>query len=508
MSDPLLQIDGVSKAFFGTSVLKQVSLSLAAGRVLGLVGENGAGKSTLMNILAGVLPADAGTIRLGGTPYAPRSPAEAARAGVALVHQELNLFTNLSIAENIFLAELPRRAAGLWINRRRLYEETRRLLESVDLPLDPRQRVENLSPGERQLIEIVRGLHAQARLIIFDEPTTSLTQPEAERLFTIIDRLRAQGIAVIYISHTLGDVLRLSDEIVVLRDGALVASGPKPEFTLPRLVSLMVGRELEQVFPSRSAAPAAEPLLEVRSLTQPGVVEDISFTLHRGEVLGLAGLMGSGRTELARILFGLDPYRRGEILLQGKPLRPSPRECMRRCMAFLTENRRDEGLLPEASIAENVALASLPRFTRRRPVRLLDWAALRRTARESATALAVNARAPERQLAKTLSGGNQQKVVLAKWLLREPIVFLLDEPTRGVDVGAKFEIYRTINDLVVRGSGVLLISSEIEELIGLCDRILVMSRGTIGACYSRDEFHQERILRAALGSGRLEVSPG
>jgi len=497
MSDAILACEGIEKRFFGVRVLRDVSFALHARRVLGLVGENGAGKSTLMNILGGVLPADAGRMRLNGDPYQPKGPADATEHGIAFIHQELNLFTNLSIAENIFLTDFPRVGRAPLIRRRRLRAATRALLDAVDLDLSPDTLVEALSPGERQMVEIAKALSVRARILILDEPTTSLTARETERLFAILARLRAQGLAMIYISHILGDVLRLCDDVLVLRDGAVVGRGPRDAFSLERLITLMVGRTIDQLYPPRAAAPLPEPLLEVEGVTEPGIVRDVSFTLHRGEVLGVAGLMGSGRTELARILFGLDPMACGRIAVRGADVsRLGPRQRIRRGMAFLTERRLEEGLLLDASIADNVALVALPHFAR--PAGWVRRARLQAAVAGVADSVRLDAHALERRAAKTLSGGNQQKVVLAKWLLEQPAVFLLDEPTRGIDIGAKHEVYRLINDLTARGAGVLFISSEIEELIGLCDRILVMNGGQIAGDVPRAAFDKEALLRAAL----------
>lgn len=525
-----LRFESIAKSFFGVPVLQGVTFAVPAGHTLGLVGENGAGKSTLMNILGGNLPPDAGRMLLGGAPHAPASPQDATRAGVAFIHQELNLFPNLSIAENLFLTAFPSR--GGLIRRRAIRERAQALLDEVGLQLPSDTPVERLSAGERQLVEIAKALGGEPRLIILDEPTTSLTARETEHLFALLGRLRARGIAMIYISHALNDVLRLCDDIAVLRDGELVGQGPRDQWTLEHMITLMVGREIAQIFPTRhrgegstrradetvtppqppssvgqSAGSAASTfqgaLFEIRGVTQPGIVREVSFQVQAGEVVGISGLMGSGRTELARILFGLDPRERGEILLAGEPIqRLSPRERIARGLAFLTESRRDEGLCMEASIADNLTLAALGRHARG-PAGWLDRAALDEAVLEVRRAVTLTASARDAQPVKTLSGGNQQKVVLAKWLLNEPTVFLLDEPTRGIDVGAKFEVYSLINQLAERGAGVLMISSEIEELIGMCDRILVMSRGEIRDEIHRTDFDRERILKAALHEGHL-----
>ncbi len=499
--DILLQFEDIEKSFFGVRVLCKVSFTLGEGRILGLVGENGAGKSTLVNILGGVIHEDAGRIRFRGSEYAAAGPADAFRQGIAFIHQELNLFTNLDVAENIFIGGFPvRRIAGIpWIDSGTMRARAKELLDSVGLQIPCDTPVERLSQGERQLVEIAKALSLSARLIILDEPTTSLTARESERLFSLMDELKGRGISMIFISHDLGDVFRLCDDIVVLRDGSVVASGAVERFSESRVISLMVGRSLDQYYPPRGAKPSGDVLMEVSGLSHPGLVEDISFALHRGEVLGVSGLMGAGRSELARILFGLDPYSRGKIVVKGTDMpSPTPGDAIRSGMAFLTENRREEGLLMEASVADNIALVCLPSYTRAHSG-LVKSASLARDVSGAASKLRIRSGCPETQKVRTLSGGNQQKVVLAKWLLSGPSVFILDEPTRGIDVGARHEVYGIINDLVESGAGVLLISSEIEELMGMCDRILVMSAGQIAACVERPEFDREHILSHALG---------
>jgi len=505
---PLLQFAGIEKSFFGVKVLKDVTFSVGAGRVVGLVGENGAGKSTLMNLLGGNLRPDAGAMVFSGSPYAPRNPRDAKAAGIGFVHQELNLFPNLSIAENLFLAGFP--TSGPFIRGQELHARAAALLTRVGLDLPSQTLVERLSAGERQLVEVAHALSFDARLIILDEPTTSLSTRECERLFALIRQLREEGRSLIYISHTLGDILRLCDDVVILRDGEVVGQRPVSGFDQARLVSLMVGRELKQLFPERrspirrelpqsshAGSETGAPLLEVRDLTQPGMVRDVSFTLQRGEVLGLSGLMGAGRTELARILFGLARCERGSVTVGGRPLTGTPRRRIQRGLAMLTESRRDDGLCLEASVADNLALVTLARHGRT-PLRLLSFDGLREALAKVREAVRLQPRLTDEQPVKTLSGGNQQKVVLAKWLLADPQVLILDEPTRGIDVGAKFEIYQLIHELADRGAGVLVISSEIEELTGLCDRILVMSQGRITDELTRAEFDRERILQAAL----------
>lgn len=497
----MITFDHISKSFGTARVLREVSFSVPPGQTVGLVGENGAGKSTLMNILGGNVTADSGRMVLGGHAYQPHDALDATRHGVAFIHQELNLFANLSIAENLFLTAFPRRGRWPLIDRRTLRRQAEALLREVGLTQPPETPVERLTPGERQLVEVARALGQEARLIIWDEPTTSLSAREAEYLFNLMRQLRERGLTMIFISHALEDVLRLCDMVVVLRDGEVVASGPRAQFDREQLIRLMIGRQLNQLFPSRmpcahAATPPEPPLLEVRRLSQPGVVHRIHFSLHRGEILGIAGLMGAGRTELARILFGLDPFEEGEILVNGKPLRrPSPRQCLRHRLALLTENRREEGLCLEASLFENVALVVLPRHARSG---WLNTKTLREAAASWCAAVRLPSPPPMTVPVNTLSGGNQQKVVLAKWLSSQPEVLILDEPTRGIDVGAKQEIYQLIAGLAEQGKGVVMISSELEELLGLCDRILVMARGEIRDELPRAEFNRERILAAAL----------
>lgn len=508
----LLSLAGISKAFFGVRVLKSVNCRVEAGRVVGLVGENGAGKSTLMNILGGNLVADEGEIRLNGLEFKPATPQDAEEHGIALIHQELNLFPNLSIAENLFLTKFPRVGITPLINRSAMHQRATELLREVGLDVPPHRLVETISAGERQLLEIAKALSIDARLIIFDEPTTSLSVRETERLFALIARLKERRVGMIYISHTLEDVFRLCDEIVVLRDGEVVGLGATTTFTTEKLVSLMVGRTINQVFPERKPPPrtgvndpkagsdTSTPILEVRNVSQPGVVEDISFTLSRGEILGLSGLMGAGRSELARILFGLDPHALGEVRLEGETLRRlTPGALIKRGVAFLTENRRSEGLCLDATVADNFTLATLPEHGRT-PVRWLSRESLGAAVTRIREIVRLDAKTRDTQPVRVLSGGNQQKVVLGKWLLCEPRVLILDEPTRGIDVGAKFEIYRLIHELADRGAGILVISSEMEELMGLCDRILVMNSGEIVDELPRSQFDRERILRAALGT--------
>ena len=481
----LFRCDALEKSFSGVPVLKRVTMRVAAGEVLCIAGENGAGKSTLMNVIGGVHQPDAGKMWVDGASYTPASPEDAAHARIAFVHQELNLFPNLSIAENIFLTDYPvRRVLGMqFIDTQTAHDKTQKLMQAVGLERSPATLVEDVSQGDRQLVEIAKALHMDARLIIFDEPTTSLTFFEVERLFAIIDDLRSRGIAILYISHALDHVLQLADRVVTLRDGAVVAEYVRGEYTVESLVHAMVGRHINQLYPARNRQrDGHNVVLELEGISRTGVVENITFRLRAGETLGIAGLMGSGRSELARIIFGLDKAHRGSVVLEGQQIQGcSTRERIARGLAFVTESRRDDGLFMDATVEENVRIV--------RPHAPGALQVLRD--------LHVACADPFRQAAGELSGGNQQKVALAKWLLEPPRVMILDEPTRGIDVAAKQEIYALIAELSGKGIGLLVISSEIEELLGVCDRILVMAKGEI-----RAEFQagctREEVMRAAV----------
>jgi ribose transport system ATP-binding protein len=393
---------------------------------------------------------------------------------------------------------MPRRAR--MIDLAAMRKRATELLRDVGLEdISPDTLVERLSPGERQLVEVAKAMQLDARLVIFDEPTTSLTPRETTKLFALINHLREAGKAVIYISHILADVEALADDIAVLRDGRLVGEGRRGELQAASMIKLMIGRDIDQLYPTHINTSHPEILLDLRNLSLRGVVHDINLQLHRGEVLGVFGLMGAGRTELARILFGLDHFHGGELRVNGKQVAAhSPGGAIRSGMAFITENRREEGLMMNATVAENIALASLPRLSG--PLGLLDQSIVALTGTELAAALQIKSGPVDSQVARSLSGGNQQKVVIAKWLAAKPSIFLLDEPTRGIDVAAKFEIYTIINRLAEKGSGILLISSEIEEAMAMCDRIIVMRQGEISGQFAdAAAFSKEDILRAAFG---------
>lgn len=503
MSDVLLHVRDVTKSFAGVQVLHGLSLDVCQGEVLGLVGENGAGKSTLMNIVGGVLPLDSGRMALAGQPYAPRSPLAATANGIAFVHQELNLFANLTVAENLFIDGFPKTRFGA-IDRNAIRRATRDCIERFSLPVTPDTKVEFLSAGIRQMVEIAKGVMKNARIMIFDEPTTSLSRREKEALFKTIDGLKAKGIAIIYISHILDDVRRLCDRIAVLRDGRMVDIRVTAGFPERDLIRCMVGRLMTQVFPSVEKEVTDTVLLEAKDLRWGGKVNGVSLALRTGEIVGLYGLMGAGRTELAKVLFGVEQRDGGEIALHGALLpRVSPGVCIGAKAAFITEDRRQEGLLMPKPVGDNLGLVKMADLRNRLGV--VNVRELDRHNRQAIRDLGIKVADYRSQPANSLSGGNQQKVVFGKWVMKDPKIFILDEPTRGVDVGAKFEIYSIIGNLAKAGSAVLFISSEIEELIGTCDRILVMSGGRITGDVPKAAFDRERILELAL-QGRISDS--
>lgn len=504
----IFETQDLNKAFFNITAVNKVNVQVQTGQIFGLVGQNGAGKSTLMNLAGGVVQPDGGQMLLHGQPFQPRNPADAHRAGIAFIHQELNLFTNLTIAENIFIDGFPTRGLGpfQFIDHQTLSEQTKGVLDRVGLDVSPDTVLEEMSPGERQLVEIAKALYTDSSLIIFDEPTTSLTARETERLFDLMRQFRAEGKSLIFISHILKDVMQMADTIAIMRDGLLMAQEPSDQFDINRMISLMVGRKLEQLYPPKTSTPTETPLLEVRNLSEKGMVKDINFAINQGEILGLFGLMGSGRTELARIIFGLDEHEIGDVAINQQALNThSVQDSIQNRIAFVTENRREEGLLLNINIADNISLVSLDEFTRSF-IQVLDRPAMSNASQRAANALQLKSGDINLQAAKALSGGNQQKVVIAKWLLSQPMVFIMDEPTRGVDVGAKYEIYHIIDQLAASGSGVMFISSEIEELIGMCDRILVMNQGEIVGEFSREQFAEEDILRTAFREQQEEVN--
>ena len=481
----------MTKAFPGVQALLGVDLDVSAGEVHALVGENGAGKSTLMKIVAGVYHPDSGSIRLGGQPILNDNPRQALERGISMIHQELNLVPNLSVAENVFLGHAPTR--GGLIDWRRLYADAEALGARLGIELDVHARVEELSVARQQMVEIAKALSLDARVIIMDEPTSALTERETEALFGIIARLKDQGVAVVYISHRLDEIFRVADRVTVLRDGRLVGTVPIAQATQPQLIAMMVGRELTTLFP-KDVVEIGEPVFEVRHLSRARVLEDISFVLRRREILGLAGLVGAGRTELVRALFGADRLDSGEIVIEGQRTRiRSPRDAIRMGLGFVTEDRKLQGLVLGMTVRENETLASLAQVSR---LGFLRLGRERSVAARLTEQLGVRTPGIEQEVAN-LSGGNQQKVVIAKWLATRPRILILDEPTRGIDVAAKAEVHALMSRLVREGVSILMISSELPEILGMSDRILVMRQGRLTGEFTREQASQEAILACA-----------
>jgi inositol transport system ATP-binding protein len=492
LAECLLEARDIRKAFPGVIALDGVSLTLRAHSVHALMGENGAGKSTLMKIIAGIHAPDAGELRLRGQPVRFASPREALQKGIAMIHQELNLLPSMSVAENVWIGREPVRF-GL-ISHRELRHRTRALLDRLHIELDPDAEVRRLSIAARQLVEIARALSYDSQLLIMDEPTSALTDRDAERLFAIVRELRAEGKGILYITHRMEELTEIADEISVLRDGRYVGTGHPGQLSRDEIIRMMVGRTLERIFPHEPAQPAAVAL-SVSNLTLPGHFHDVSFELRFGEILGVAGLVGCGRSKLAEAIFGLTPASRGQIRIDGRELRiASPRTSVAHGLGFVTEDRKETGCFLPLDVLENLAISALSReFVR---VGFVRGAALRRACGEMLQRLRV--KTPDlNECIENLSGGNQQKVLLGRWLLLGPRILILDEPTRGVDVGAKAEIHQLISRLVAQGMAVLMISSELPEILGMSHRIMVMHEGRVTGVLGREEADQVAIMNLA-----------
>ena len=491
----MITIDRVSKSFPGVKALDDVSFSIRDGQVHGLVGENGAGKSTLIKILSGIYPDYEGSVSFDGSARRFASVHEAQAGGVATIFQELTMIRELSVAENIFLGREPVRRGGI-MDWKAMWSKSREALEFLDAPLDPRSPVGKLSVANQQIVEICKALVLDSKIIIMDEPTSSLTGHEVRQLFALIRRLRERGITILYVSHKIDEIFEICDTVTVLRDGRHIATVEKPATTPDQVIGMMVGRSLNMMFPER-AAGSGELLLSVHRAGRPGEFQDVSFDLHRGEILGFAGLIGAGRTELARALFGAVSLASGEVSLHGRGIGrfAHPSRALAQGVAYLSEDRKGEGLMLQLSIRENMSLTILKKisrylFVRRRQERSLVDSYIQK--------FKIRMTSIE-QLAESLSGGNQQKVVISKLLLTEAQVFIFDEPTRGIDVGAKYEIYKIMNDLTAEGKGIIFISSELPEVLGVSDRILCMRAGRLVKEFARTEADPEAVMRALTG---------
>lgn len=495
---PLLEMRGIAKAFPGVQALSDVSFTLYAGEIHALVGENGAGKSTLMNILTGAVPKDAGTILLRGQPVEITDPRRAIELGIAIIHQELTLIPHLTVAQNIYLGREPRGRVPGTVDWAALNRQAGELLARLGLDLRPTTPVAELSIAQRQMVEVAKALSLNADIIAMDEPTSALSEREVETLFGFIRQLRRQGVGLIYISHRIAEVFALADRVTVLRDGRHVGTAPVQAVDEAQIINWMVGRTLNELYP-KTSRPQPEVVLKVEGLRRANSLHDISFELHRGEILGLAGLVGAGRTDVVRALFGIDPVDGGRIWLEGRPVRiTSPQEAIRLGIGLVPEDRKAQGLFLGMAVRQNITLTRLRDLSR---VGVIDRRRQDGLARQYVEELRI--RTPNlSQRLRTLSGGNQQKVVIARWLTLNPKVLLLDEPTRGIDVGAKVEIYALMSELAARGVGIVMISSELPEILGVCDRILVMRGGRVVGEFDRAEATQDAIMTLATGGTR------
>ncbi|KJK11432.1 D-ribose transporter ATP-binding protein [Terrabacter sp. 28] len=502
-SQLLLELEGVSKAFPGVKALTGVGLELRHGEVLALVGENGAGKSTLMKLLSGIHTPDAGSFRLDGQPFTPQGPKHAESLGISIIHQEFNLMPDLTVAQNIFIGREPR-VGRIFTRDRRLNQAAADLLERLGLALDPRAVVGSLTVAKQQMVEIAKALSHDARVLIMDEPTAALNDAEVEVLHDLIRRFVSPRTGVIYISHRMDELKAISQRIAVLRDGSYVGTVDTAATSMPEVISMMVGRTIQTQARPENVRADRETLLSVRGLSTKALLQDVGFDLRRGEILGFAGLMGAGRTEVARALVGADPITAGTITLRGRPVSISnPAQAAALGIGYLSEDRKHLGLLLEQSVQTNIALSSLgDHFSRRG---FVDDKAIATRAAASVKALGIKTPSIKQDV-RNLSGGNQQKVVIAKWLTKDCDVLIFDEPTRGIDVGAKEEIYRLLNDLAAQGKSIIMISSELPEVLRMAHRVLVMSEGRVTGELSHAEATQESVMH--LATLRADESTG
>ncbi|GAB3492471.1 sugar ABC transporter ATP-binding protein [Spirosoma knui] len=492
--DYILTVHGLTKSFSGVKALDNVALNVHKGEVHALMGENGAGKSTLMKILMGLLAPDSGEIVLEGQELKNGSVNEAMKRGISMIHQEIMAVPELTVAQNIFLGRETTGGLLGWLNDKSLNQQAKQLLDQIGVSIRPDTRMKYLSVAEMQMVEIAKAISNDAKVIIMDEPTSALSDKEVATLFGIIRDLKQNGVAIIYISHKMDEIFTIADTITVLRDGKYIGTKPATELDIDTLIAMMVGREIDSLFPESTIRKGKE-VLSVRSLSRAGVFSDINFAVHEGEVLGIAGLMGAGRTEIARAIFGLDRISNGEISIKGQSITiQSPQDAIRHGIGYVSEDRKGWGFIPRLSVKQNITLASLSNHTK--GLLLQDKSESEVTTKMIAD-LRIKTAGPDQQV-MYLSGGNQQKVVIGKVLLASPDVIILDEPTRGIDIGAKAEIYKLINQLKANGIAVIMISSELPEILGLSDRILVLTKGKQAAVLSKEEATQETILAYAM----------
>jgi inositol transport system ATP-binding protein len=492
----ILQMENISKSFPGVKALSDVNLTVRKGTIHALMGENGAGKSTLMKILDGIYAPDSGQITFQGQPVTIDTTHTALKLGISMIHQELSPIPYMMVSENIFLGREPLGRYGL-IDKRKLNADTKALLDRLGIDIKPTSLMKTLSVANTQMVEIAKAISYDASLIIMDEPTSAITEREVDHLFRMIRSLKAKGVTIIYITHKMDEVFLIADDITVLRDGKHVATEPASQTNKGHLITMMVGRELTEMFP-KEVAPIGEIVLSVRNLTRDGIVADVSFDLRRGEILGIAGLMGAGRTTVIESIFGIHKIDAGEITIKGRKTQiNSPADAIKNGLALLTEDRKLTGIMGVLPVRDNMVIASLSNYEKRG---LLDGRRIEATYKEEKSRLDIKSPSMY-QLIKLLSGGNQQKVLVSRWLLTSPDILILDEPTRGIDVGAKAEIHRLMSKLAQEGKAIIMISSELPEILGMSDRILVMHEGRVGGIFERKEATQESIMQAATGHG-------
>jgi len=492
--DNILEMKDINKSFFGVRALKNVSLEIRRGEVHCLIGENGAGKSTLMKILSGAYQRDSGQILFNGKPLDTSSTLQVQQEGISIIYQEFNLASVLSVAENIFMGREPLNKFKM-IDKEKMYANTQEILDKLGVEVSPKALVNKLSVAEQQFVEIAKALSFGAKLIVMDEPSATLTPKELERLFAVIYDLKMKGVSIIYISHHLDELIEIGDRVTVLRDGEHVATDDVDNIDKDQIIRWMVGRDLTNSYPPRTVTPG-EKVLEVKNLSSEGVLKDINFSLYKGEILGVAGLVGAGRTELVRALYGADPKDTGEIYLNEQLINvESPKDSIDHGIGLLPEDRKQQGVVLGQSIKNNITLAKIDKITKKI---LIDNGQERKEVQQYIESLGVKTPSQE-MLARNLSGGNQQKVVLAKWMFTNSNILIFDEPTRGIDVGAKYEIYELMNKLTEQGKSIIMISSELPEIIGMSDRVLVMHKGRISSVYDRTELSQEKIMKSAAG---------
>lgn len=492
ITNTILELNNIVKTYPGVVALNDVTIKIRKGEIHALVGENGAGKSTLIKTCTGAVIPNKGEIIVDGKKFASMTPKSAEENGIAVIYQEFNNVGELSVAENIFLGRAIRKK-GLTIDKKAMTQESKKIFKQFNINIDPNELVKNLTVGYQQIVEIAKAISQKAKILIMDEPSAPLTKSEVESMFSIVDKLKASGVTIIYISHRLDEIFRLTDRITVMRDGQKVKTLNTSDTDVNELVKLMVGRELKETYPSRRSSVKDEILLDVKNICGNGL-KDISFQIKRGEVLGFAGLIGSGRTELAEIVFGVKPKTQGEIVFKGKEISPrTPREAIDHGIALVPEDRKNQGALLDIDIRNNISMAILNRISKGSVVNKKDEDKIADKYKKQLKIKTPNLE----QLVKNLSGGNQQKVILAKWLATNPDLIILDEPTRGIDVGAKYEIYKLINSMVESGKTIWMISSEMEEIMGMSDRIIVLSEGKISGMLDKSNFSQETIMSFA-----------